>query len=123
MQISIGGTNLTGSGGSNNWVYSATDGQLVSVSAGNPLHFWLGARDDSGINRGTTNPATNMNFTLDGIVISNVANFDATLSSTFAQTTNARATNVWTWATPFSNTEITRMMTNTVDGLRPTAFR
>lgn len=117
MQISIGGTNLTGSGGSNNWVYSATDGQLVSVSAGNPLHFWLGARDDSGINRGTTNPATNMNFTLDGIVISNVANFDATLSSTFAQTTNARATNVWTWATPFSNTEITRMMTNTVDGL------
>lgn len=117
MQISIGSTNLTGSGGSNNWVYGATDGQLVSVSAGNPLRFWLGARDDSGINRGTTNPATNMNFTLDGIVISNVANFDATLSSTFAQTTNARATNVWTWIAPFSNAEITQMMTNTVDGL------
>lgn len=112
LQISIGNTNVAGTGAQSNWVYRTTDGALVSVSAGNPLRFWVGARDDSRINRGTTNPATNMNLTVDDIIVSNVANFSAALSSSYASTTNARSTNVWEWTARFTDAEITKLMTN-----------
>ncbi|HMO03676.1 MAG TPA: choice-of-anchor D domain-containing protein [Kiritimatiellia bacterium] len=118
MQIAIGAANITlGGGATTNLIYPTTDGALAGVSASNPLLFWLGARDDSGLNRGTTGPSTNMSFTLDGIVISNTANFDASRSSTFAGTSGTRPTNVWTWTAPFSSDDITTLMTNTVNGL------
>lgn len=117
MQISLGGSNFVGSGGTTNWIYRASDGELTAVSALQPLRFWIGARDDSKINRGTTDPATNMNLTIDGIVVSNVANYDASFSSSLNETTNSRPTNVWTWVTRFSDAEITMLMTNTASGL------
>lgn len=118
MQISIGAANITlGGGATSNLFYPTTDGALAAVAAANPLLFWMGARDESGLNRGTSTPTTNMNFTLDAIVISNTANFDATRSSSFASTTNTRATNVWAWTSPFTSDELTTLITNTVNGL------
>jgi len=118
MQVSIGAANVTlGGGTTSNIFYPTTDGALAGVAATNPLLFWVGARDDSGLNRGTTNPSSNMNFTLDGIVVSNTANFDASRSTSFAASTNPRPTNVWAWSTAFTSDELTTLITNTVNGL------
>jgi hypothetical protein len=118
LHISLDGAQIsTASGSGTNVTYTTTDGALAGVGAGNPLIFWVGGRDaGSGLARDTSGAVTNSSLTIDGSIVSNVANFDITRSTAFADTTNARATNVWTWSTAFSATEIDQLVTNTLIG-------
>jgi hypothetical protein len=117
LHISLDGSQIsTASGSSTNVTYTTTDGALANVGATNPLIFWVGGRDaGSGLARGISG-ATNSALTIDGSIVSNVANFDLSRSTPFAETTNARATNVWTWSSAFSAAEIDQLVTNTIIG-------
>jgi len=117
LHVSIGASAVSGSGAGTNIAYSTDDGTLVSIAATNPLIFWAGAVDtNSGLARGTSGAATNTSFTVGSAIISNVANFDSTRSSDLSGTTNTRATNVWTWSSAFSATDIDNFVTNTAYG-------
>ena len=119
MHIAIGNANLTANSAAGaNISYTATDGQLASVGATNPLVIWLGARDaGSGLARGNTDPAINSHLTIGSAIFENVAQYDAFRSSTFAQTMDARATNVWSWITPMTPSEIGELFdTTTAEG-------
>lgn len=114
LHIALGSANLSANGAAtNNILYTVTDGALTSLSAGNPLIFWLGARDSSGLNRGNSDAATNSTLSIGSAIIDNVAQYDASRSDPFASTMNARATNVWSWISPFSSAEIENLVTNT----------
>lgn len=114
LHIAVDGTNLVSNGAASNSIaYSTTDSFLTNLSSSKPLLFWLGARDASGLNRGNTGAATNSHLSIGSAVISNVAQFDVTRSSPFDQTSASRATNVWSWISPFTSTELENLVTNT----------
>ncbi|HMP76149.1 MAG TPA: autotransporter-associated beta strand repeat-containing protein [Kiritimatiellia bacterium] len=113
LHIAQGAANIGANGAaSNNIQYTMTDAALTNTTAANPLFFWLGARDGSGLNRDTSNADTNSHLSIGSAIISNVANYDASRSSAFADTSAARATNVWTWTTAFSASQIENLVTN-----------
>ncbi len=116
LHVSIGADNVSGNGAASNSIqYSTTDAALTNLSSGNPLLFWMGARDDNGIYRGNTDAATNSWLSVGSAIISNVLNYDATRSDPMASTVNAKATNVWSWITPLTVTEIQNLVTNTAN--------
>ena len=113
LHIAQGAANISGNGAaSNNIQYTMTDAALTNTTAANPLFFWLGARDTSGLNRNTSNIDTNSTLSIGSAIVSNVLQWDSTRSSSFADTSAARATNVWTWTTAFSASQIENLVTN-----------
>ena len=116
LHVSIGGTRLpANSAASNALVYAASDGDLAGVTAGNDLRFWFGARDDSGLSRGGVGNTTNMNIDFGNIISDDTTNFNAAESSTLAETTNARPTNIWKYVSAFTGDEIQNLFTNVTD--------
>ncbi|MCO5062311.1 MAG: autotransporter-associated beta strand repeat-containing protein [Kiritimatiellae bacterium] len=112
LHIAVDGTNISANGASsNNIQYTTTDGVLAEISSAKPLLFWLGARDASGLSRGG-NAELDSHLSVGSAIISNVTQYDATRSDPFASTMNAKATNVWSWITPLSNTELQNLVTN-----------
>ncbi len=113
LHIAQGAANLSGNGAaSNNVQYTLTDAALTNVTAANPLLLWLGARDASGLNRDTSGADTNSNLSIGSAIVSNAAQWDSARSSSFGETSAARATNVWTWTSAFSATQIENLVTN-----------
>lgn len=108
----VGGTSGT------NITYRLTDQFLATgLSVANPLIFYFGAADaGSGLARGTTNAATDSSLTIGSAIISNVANWDATLSSAFASTLSSSATNAWRFTNTLSATQIENLVTNATFG-------
>lgn len=118
LHIALDGTNVSANGASSNSImYTTTDASLTNLSSAWPLTFWLGGRDPSGVSRGNTNAAENSSLSIGSAIVSNVLQWDVTRSSSFADTANATATNVWSWITPFSNAELENLVvTSTTNG-------
>ncbi|MCS6770928.1 MAG: autotransporter-associated beta strand repeat-containing protein [Kiritimatiellae bacterium] len=85
------------SGTGTNTVWTLSDGDLAA-SGSIGLQFAFGARDvDSGVSRGNTGSTnTVMSFSIGSVMVGNVSNYNASLSS--AQTaTNQVLTNIWSF--------------------------
>ncbi len=118
---------LGGKSGTNVWVpmppeltndaqvYRMSDGQLAGVSSSSQLMFEVWIYDTEGIARGV-NPATNLSLSVGNTIVSNTANFNATLSCSFGRTKmTVYCTNYWVW-TNFTFAEISRLYTNALPG-------
>ncbi len=120
MHVSTGGVAVAAVGGTSgtNITYRVSDAWLASgVSGGSPLVFYFGARDaGSGLSRGTTDAAAQSSLTIGSAVISNVAQWSSTLSSAFADTFAASATNAWSFTSAFSASQIENLLTNATWG-------
>ena len=91
-------------------VFRVTDENLANVSAGSPLDFKIWMYDQYGrIARDTilANRFTNTSLTIGSAIVSNVANFEPTISCTYTQTASLfTGSNYWRW-TSFTDQEIT----------------
>lgn len=95
------------SGTGTNRLFIITDGMLRDLSD-YPMAIHFHTRDaDSGIARGTSDASTNMNVSVDGWITNNVANYDASRSSSLADTfTENSASSVWRWASSYNYSEV-----------------
>ncbi|HBA83579.1 MAG TPA: hypothetical protein DCZ95_05740 [Verrucomicrobia bacterium] len=114
LEISLGGVNISPDqsgtingnvGGHADWTnaqFSLSDAQLATVSPATPLRMIFSMMDndgdgDSGLMRGTTDPSTQMNVTVENLTTQNVANFTLSESSPQVETKAFFGTNVWTF--------------------------
>lgn len=115
LDVYLGGTNIWVAASEpaiipnrSNQVYWTYDDSLRQVSDARRLEFMFWVFDSvSGLNRGTNSALTNMNLSVGSVMVSNVANYDATRSVTNPNSTRVAtlSTNFWTW-TNFTYTEI-----------------
>ncbi len=99
MQVYIGTTNYPNSNISSNGIVTLTDADLAAVGALNPLKVVIPAYDEgSGLSRGTTDSATQMNLDFGSWLTDNVTNYDVTLSTPDADTFTYGATSTWKFA-------------------------
>ena len=114
MDMELDGQGQANGGSNSNTLFTISDGELAEVSALIPLEFIFNVYDYSGINRGTTDPTTNMSMTVTDLITSNVANFVAGSSSN--DTTMSGSISVWEYTSGFSFQEITTLFTNLAAG-------
>jgi len=101
-------TNAGAGLGGTNVIYRIADGEFTNAANKN-LDFSFKVYDvGSGINRGTANPATNMNVTLQNIITNDTSRF-AWPPKSSADTKTTTSTSLWTWATAFDQTAISNL--------------
>jgi hypothetical protein len=117
FRLAIGDTEIEtssylGISSPSNRLYTVTDEEMATASPTTPFKFLLGMQDDSLVSRGTTDPSTQMNISVDNIFTNNVANFRSDLSTSNEGTRTIYASNVWA-KTSFSDQHITDLMYTT----------
>jgi len=100
VPTSVDGMYIRGTETFTNTIFYLSDESLYRVASTNPLHIRLGVLDAdnrgrSGLLRGTTDPAAEMNLSIEGLCTNNVANFCPNKSSPFEETKTVLSSNVW----------------------------
>ncbi len=98
VQLGSSYIEATSGAGTTNAIYTVNKSQLEAVDGANPLRFVISAYDaGSGLSRGTTDAASQMNVSIGSVFVDNVAQYVSDESTAYASTLTATATSVWKW--------------------------